>query len=214
MIVHRLGLNTTLLVNIAAIAVATVVFAANMPMLLGAALSPRLGDEKTVSLLSQYLAVHDTDLVQYQQRFNGRSVFFKPIPPRPKLRPPPAPVEIVKAPPEPPPPPPIPEEYTGPSIVFVLGNEVWFTDGLTLSVGEEDQGVKVLSCDPPWTVRLAHAGGEYDVVLLERSFPGFETASREPQPTPGIVRVAEPDLKPLESPASSSRPEPNESRRQ
>ncbi len=211
---HRLGLNTTLLVNIAAIAVATVVFAANMPMLLGAVLSPRLGDDKTVSLLSQYLAVHDTDLVQYQQRFNGRSVFFKPIPPH-RDPPPPPPVEIVEARPEPEPEPPsIPEEYTGPSIVFVLGNEVWFTDGLTLSVGEEDQGVKVLSCDPPWTVRLAHAGGEYDVVLFERSFPGFETASREPQPTPGIVRVPEPDLKPLESPASSSRPEPNESRRQ
>ncbi len=213
---HRLPLNTTLLVNIAAIAVATVVFAANLPTLLGAVLSPRLGEDKTVSLLSQYLAVHDTDLVQYQQRFNGRSVFFKPIPPR---RDPPrrlAPVEIVKATPEPPPPPPpsIPEQYTGPKIVFVLGNEVRFTGGLTLSVGEEDQGVKVLSCDPPWTVRLAHAGGEYDVVLLKRSFPGFETASREPQPMPGIVRMPEADLKPLESPASSSRPEPNESRRQ
>ncbi len=210
---HRLGLNTTLLVNIAAIAVATVVFAANLPTLLGAVLSPRLGDEKTVSLLSQYLAVHDTDLVQYQQRFNGRSVFFKPIPPRIPLPPRPVPVEIVVAPSEPLPPP-IPAEYTGPSIVFVLGNEVWFTDGLTLSVGEEDQGVKVLSCDPPWTVRLAHADGEYDIVLLERSFPGFETASREPQPTPGIVRVPEADHKPLESPASSSQPEPNESRRQ
>ncbi|MCZ6612660.1 MAG: hypothetical protein O6941_08480, partial [Planctomycetota bacterium] len=71
-----------------------------------------------------------------------------------------------------------------------------------------------LSCDPPWTVRLAHAGGEYDVVLLERSFPGFETASREPQSMPGIVRVPEPDLKPLESPEPSLRPDPNESRRQ
>ncbi|MCH8343458.1 MAG: hypothetical protein IH983_05685 [Planctomycetes bacterium] len=211
---HRLGLNTTLLVNIAAIVVATVVFAANLPTLLGAVLSPRLGDDKTVSLLSQYLAVHDTDLVQYQERFNGRSVFFKPIPPRRPSPPRPAPVEIVVAPPEPDPPPSIPEQYTGPSIVFVLGNEVWFTDGLTLSVGEEDQGVRVLSCDPPWTVRLAHAGGEYDVVLFERSVPGFETASREPQPTPGIVRVPDPDHKPLESPASSSRPEPNESRRQ
>ncbi len=211
---HRLGLNTTLLVNIAAIVVATVVFAANMPTLLGAILSPRLGDDKTVSLLSQYLAVHDTDLEQYQQRFNGRSVFFKPIPPRRELRLPPPPVEIVKGPTGPPPPPPIPEQYTGPSIVFVLGNEVWFTDGLKLSVGEEGQGVKVLSCDPPWTVRLAHAGGEYDIVLLERSFPGFETASREPQSTPGIVRVPEANHKPLESPASSSRPEPNESRRQ
>ncbi len=210
---HRLPLNTTLLVNIAAIAVATVVFAANLPTLLGAVLSPRLGDDKTVSLLSQYLAVHDIDLVQYQERFNGRSVFFKPIPPRIASRPRPEPVEIVKAPLEPPPPL-IPEQYTGPSIVFVLGNEVWFTDGLRLSVGEEDQGVKVLSCDPPWTVRLAHAGGEYDVVLFERSVPGFETASREPQPTPGIVRVPEADHKPLESPASSSRPEPNESRRQ
>ena len=211
---HRLGLNTTLLVNIAAIAVATVVFAANLPTLLGAVLSPRSGDDKTVSLLSQYLAVHDTDLVQYQQRFNGRSVFFKPIPPRIPPPPRPAPVEIVEVPQGPPPPPPIPEEYTGPSIVFVLGNEVWFTDGLTLSVGEEDQGVKVLSCDPPWTVRLAHAGGEYDVVLLERSFPGFETASREPQSMPGIVRVPEADHKPLESPAPSLRPDPNESRRQ
>lgn len=211
---NRLGLNTTLLVNIAAIAVATVVFAANMPMLLGAVLSPRLVDDQTVSLLSQYLAVHDTDLVQYQERFNGRSVFFKPIPPRRELPARPAREEIVEAPPEEPPPPPIPEQYTGPSIVFVLGNEVWFTDGLTLSVGEEDQGVRVVSCDPPWTVRLAHAGGEYDVVLLERSFPGFETASREPQPMPGIVRMPDPDHKPLESPASSSRPEPNESRRQ
>ncbi len=76
---HRLGLNTTLLVNIAAIAVATVVFAANLPTLLGAVLSPRLGDDKTVPLLSQYLAVHDTDLMQYQERFNGRSVFFEII---------------------------------------------------------------------------------------------------------------------------------------
>lgn len=101
------------------------------------------------------------------KRFDGRSAFFMPPAPVRKAPKPTKPPEPPKPPP-PPPPPAAPREYTGPKVAGAIGNTVYFADSSQAKVGEEHNGVKVLSSSPPWSVRLAHAGGEYDVPLWTR----------------------------------------------
>ncbi len=54
-------------------------------------------------------------------------------------------------------------------------------------VGEEGDGVKVLASNPPWTVKLAYAGGEYDVPVFKDYQTTFSSNSLTERPTPGIV---------------------------
>ena len=96
------------------------------------------------------------------KRFDGRSAFFTPPAPirkPPKSTKPPEPPK----PPPPPPPPPVPREYAGPKPVGAIGNLIFFADSTQIRVGEERGGVKVVSSTAPWSVKLAHGGGEYDV---------------------------------------------------
>jgi hypothetical protein len=180
-------LRKPLLLSLAFILLAAVVVAAQLPALAEAIVARGLQDDPIQTRLASYIQGHKDDHQKYVQRFNGRSLFNKPQPP-----PRPGPT----GPPPPPPPPPIvegtkgpPANYTGPAVMFVLGDEVWFRNGLTLSVGEESQGVKVLSSDPPWKVTLAHGGGQYDIELFkkidlfkdnkpraQRDFPGLKPA--------------------------------------
>jgi len=164
------------------------------------ALKPSLDRAKTLSELDR-------------KRFDGRSAFFMPPAPVREVakpsRPPPPP-----KPPEPPKPPPPPAEYAGPKPVGAMGNSVYFADNSRLKVGEERGGVKVLGSSPPWTVRLAHAGGEYDVPLWSRGnepffngdwssikpVPGIETVGSTP-PTPAAGRGSVPG-----APASAGSP--------
>ncbi|MCU0688977.1 MAG: hypothetical protein MUE97_04470 [Phycisphaerales bacterium] len=84
------------------------------------------------------------------------------------------------APPKPPEPekPKIPPRYAGPAVVGVAGGQVFFADGKRIAVGVERDGIKVLSLDAPWSVRLGWSGGEYDVTLLERRPVRFDEAGR------------------------------------
>lgn len=124
------------------------------------------------------------------KRFNGRSAFFSPPAPVRKAPKPVKPPEPPKPPP-PPPPPAAPREYAGPKPIGAVGSLVFFADNSQIRVGEEKGGVKVLSSEAPWSVKLAHGGGEYDVPLwtkgkeeffngdwsaLKGSVPGIEPA--------------------------------------
>ncbi len=150
-----LAISTPLLINAAAIAVAVWMFGSKLPALPSALFTEGLENEETSAFLSEYLENHAVDLQTYQARIDGRSVFF--LPPAPKD---PIPIKLVQEedPPGPPPPPPIPANYTGPSVRFLVGNEVYFHDGLRVKLGEEKQGVRVLAVDAPWTVNVAYAG--------------------------------------------------------
>ena len=133
------------------------------------------------------------------KRFDGRSAFFTPPAPVRKVPKPVKPVEPPKPPP-PPPPPPVPREYTGPKPVGAIGGLIYFADSSQIRVGEEKGGVKVLSSSAPWSVKLAHGGGEYDVPFwtkgreeffnnsdwknMKGSTPGIEPANA-PKQEPG-----------------------------
>ena len=187
----RISINTPLVTSTVFIAVAAITVLAQLPPLLEALVTPRPGADPTQARLDEYLTGHDEDLATYRGRFDGRSLFIKPQPPpRERTPPPPPPEDGEDDTPRPPPP---PRNYEGPTILFVLGDEVWFHDGVKVRVGEEGtNGVSVISSDPPWTVRLGHRGAEHDIVLFERSQPGLNEKPQTHQPMPGLVRV-EPD---------------------
>ncbi len=117
--------------------------------------------------LADALKRHDQLALADLKRFDGRSAFYMPSAPVRKAPKPVKPPEPPKPPP-PPPPPAAPREYTGPKVAGAIGDTVYFADSSQAKVGEEHNGVKVLASSPPWSVRLAHAGGEYDVPLWTR----------------------------------------------
>lgn len=146
-------------------------------------------DDQFAALLEEHAAAAET----YEDRFNGRSVFFRPRQPR---RPPPPPppespkVVVTDAPAD------TPARtrplYAGPPIVGYLGPTVWFSGDLRLGVGEESEGLKVISVDDmPWSAKIEYQGWEYDVSFLSRRPADF--FAREPsskrETMPGLVSV-------------------------
>lgn len=114
-----------------------------------------------------------TDIAQAAtKRFDGRSAFFTPPAPVRKPPKPTKPPEPPKPPP-PPPPPPVPREYAGPKPVGAIGGLIYFADSSQIRVGEERGGVKVISSSAPWSVKLAHGGGEYDVPFWSKGREDF-----------------------------------------
>lgn len=163
------------------------------------------------SSLTDPLKRHEQLADASAKRFNGRSAFFMPSPP---VRKPPKPTKPPEPPPPPPPPPPpsAPREYAGPKPVGAIGDLIFFADQTQLRVGEERGGVKVLASAAPWTVRLAHGGGEYDVELWAKggkeSFFNNSDWRNARTSTPGVDPVgSKPEAKP--APASSTPPAPS-----
>lgn len=186
-----LAINTPLLINAAAIAVAVWMFGSKLPALPSALFIEGLGNDETSAFLSEYVENHAVDLQTYQARIDGRSVFFLPPAPRDPIKIKPVQEEKLSGPP---PAPPTPPRYTGPSIRFLVGNEVYFHDGLRIKLGEEKQGVRVLAVDAPWTVNVAHAGGEYELTVFERFHAGIieEPPATSHASTPGLLVVDTP----------------------
>jgi len=204
--VPRISINTPLVLSAVFIAVAAITVLAQLPALLDALVTPRPGADPTQARLSEYLAGHDEDRATYRGRFDGRSLFVKPQPPRRErvAPPPPPPDDDDKTPPPPPP----PRTYEGPTIKFVLGDEVWFHDGVKVRVGQEgSNGVSVIASDPPWTVRLGHRGGEHDIELFDRAQPGLTEEPPTQKPMPGLVPVESDDDETTEPQGDGGPPE-------
>jgi hypothetical protein len=155
------------------IVLAVIFFIGAMMPVASALLRPSLDDREVAEEFDRLISEHEQTQASYVARFDGRSIFFKPRPVRE-----PEPERVVQRTPEPPPPPPPPQDtgpepppptYTGPSIRGFWGDEVWFHGDLRIKVGQEKDGVQVLAVNPPWSARIAHARGEYDVPLFERS---------------------------------------------
>ena len=136
-------------------------------------------DNKTASLIEKYEEYALVDIA----RFKGRSAFFKPIRKPPSLPPPPPPPSNVPDPeeviidPGPPPPPP---DYRGPDFIAIIGEEAWFRssgsgsgDVIRIKVGEELDGLKVLSTKAPSIVTVEYRLGKYDLDLFDRDEPFF-----------------------------------------
>lgn len=184
-------INTRTLIGLGAIAIAIVSLLITVPSLASAIFATGPDSQSYQSNLSALLINHEEDLDAYLDRFEGRSLFFKPIPYTAKV--------IAKAPESAPKtvdPKPLvpPRTYTGPKVIGVFGDEVWFRDNLKIRVGEEGKGVKVLQNNAPWTVKLAHRGGEYDVAIFSDRLIGSGEFSNplELKSTPGIIYDKDP----------------------
>ena len=101
----------------------------------------------------------------YVAQIRGRSLFFEPPAPRAS-----EPAEEAKVDENKPPPP--PSSYGGPSIVAMLSDVVWFSNGKKMKVGESADGLKVVALLPPWESRLEWKGVEFNVGFFERSKVG------------------------------------------
>ncbi len=201
--------NQLVIANVATLLVALVILAVQLPAVLVAAFGPGLGTDEPREVVTQLIKVHDEEMERYQTRFNGRSLFF--LPPR---QPPPSrdPGPVVKVAPVTPPvtPPEAPPSpvYTGPSVIGILGDEVWFRaprageGGLRIRVGQEPrEGITVLATNPPWSVKLGYQRGEYDIDVWKTDFPGIERSAPPRQPIPGLVDATPPTPPATESEA-------------
>ena len=195
---QNLHLSRPLVLSTVGLIVAGIVLVLPLPGLLAAMFTTSIGQDSAGENMQAYLVAHDRDLATYRERFEGRSLFFRPPAP---ARPAPTKQTSEKEPDVLPPRPPlIPMTYGGPAVIAVFGDQVWFKskDDLKLRVGEEGDGVKVLASNPPWTVKLAYAGGEYDVPVFKDYQTEFSSNSLTERPTPGIV-FADPADRPVKA---------------
>lgn len=154
--------NTRTIIGLTAIALAIGSLLITMPSLASAIFAPSLSSQSDQGNLSALLTNHKEDLDTYLNRFEGRSLFFrpKPYPPPVVARKTTPVIDEIKTEIGP------PSTYTGPKVIGAFGNEVWFKDNLKIPIGEEKNRVKVLQINAPWTVKLGHAGGEYVVPIF------------------------------------------------
>ncbi|HIA71742.1 MAG TPA: hypothetical protein EYO01_03440 [Phycisphaerales bacterium] len=137
------------------------------------------------------LKQHESYIAMDIARFNGRSAFFKPIRIAVPLPPPPPPIENDT--PEVPDtiieqgPPPAPANYMGPALIAIIGDEAWFKGSssgpdsvLKIKIGEESQGIKVISTSAPSLVTVEHRRGIYPIHLFESSEDFFREEALPP----------------------------------
>jgi hypothetical protein len=211
---QRFSLNGALGVSLLAIILASLFVFSGVATVITTALAGGTGGAKSAQEIGKLTAKHQELTKSYQERFNGRSVFYKPPPPpKPQVAPPPRHEE---PPPPPPGPAPPPTTYTGPTVSFKVGDTVYFKAAtgsgkpFKLNLGETGSGVKVVSTSSPWTVRLAHSGREYDVPLFSGTdlAPMLPDTAKPGRLLSGIVPVipGEPPLDLNGSPAATTLP--------
>ena len=160
-------------------------------------LSPLLGQSSTdveTSISATELAKYENYVAMDIDRFNGRSAFFKPIRIVVDLPPPPPPPKRDN-PPEVPDridesgPPPAPQNYMGPTLIAIIGEEAWFRGSgtgpdavLRIKIGEEKEGVKLVSTLAPSDVVVEHRNGKYPINLFESTEDFFLEEAPEHAP--------------------------------
>ena len=194
-----LRLTGTLLASLVAVAVVALVTLWGVTVVFGSVFSGIGGEGDPADELKKLMAAHNAQAKTAQDRFNGRSIFFKPPPSfKPAPPPPPPTSQPVAAPP----PPPITVTYAGPTPIYAIGDTVWFKPPrqddpqLVLSVGDEEKhGVTVISTNLPWTVKLGWRGKEFDIDIFKRKAESFLIA-KAPAMTliPGLVSVPAPTV--------------------
>jgi len=192
-------LTGTLLASVAALAVVGLVALWGMSVVFASVFSGIGGEGEPSEELTKLVALHKAEIKNAQDRFNGRSIFFKPPP---SFKPAPPPPPKTDAPPPPPPPPEVVATYAGPTPIYAIGDTVWFKPPrqdepqLVLSVGDEEKhGVTVISTSLPWSIKLGWRGKEFDLDLFKRKAESFLIA-KAPAMTliPGLVAVPAPTV--------------------
>lgn len=198
-----ISLNGSLAASLVAIALVCIAIAFGAYAVVSSAMTGSIHEGLPKEVIDDLVAKHDVRTDEYMTRFNERYIFYKP-PPKPA-----APRPVVDAPP-PPPPPPIdttpkaPATYQGPSIAWVIGEDVYFNlvpatateKYMRMRVGEERNGLKVLNTEKlPRSVRVSHMGGEYDVKVFGEGMATnllFPTTPRPSILVPGFIPAGEP----------------------
>lgn len=165
--IPKIGLTSVIALGGVVVLGVTLVTSVTPLMVDAATRVPTVGDEasSTESALARFNSEHS----RHEASAVGRSMFYIPFAPPPPPPPPPPPAPPRSSPPPPPP----PSRYDGPPIVAMLGNGVWFESGEIAGVGEEVDGVLVISLSPPWSARLEWKGVEFDVPLFDRTTGQF-----------------------------------------
>lgn len=139
---------------------------------------------------------------RYVGQIRGRSLFHTPAAPGTRIEPP----KVSDAPAAPPPPPSV---YGGPSLIAMINNEVWFTDGKRLKLGDPAKDdLAVVRMNPPWDATIAWKGVEFKVPLFTREDlvlkePRPATA---PTPAPPAAPTTPPATDPGTQPATDAQP--------
>ncbi len=129
-----------------------------------AAVTPSKVDEPPEAQQQERLAKYEAALDKRAAQAEGRSMFIPPEEPS-------KPAEEEKKDDKPPPP---PATYGGPGMVAIVYDRVWFDDGRSMTVGDdEDSGLAVVDVSPPWAARLRWRGVEFDVTLFSRTTDEF-----------------------------------------
>lgn len=191
----RINLNGPLTISLVAIVLTVAFVFSGLATMLSTALSAGTRGIKPAEEVGKLVALHNNQMQAYQDRFNGRSVFFDPpLPARPQPtqvqpRPEPEQPKIDEGP---------PKTYMGPGIQFAVGDMVYFKalsahdKPLAIRVGEETSGVKVVSTDLPWSVKVGYKGGVYDVPIWTGAMTMKSFLLDQPKPTqivPGLIEV-------------------------
>jgi hypothetical protein len=143
----------------------------------------------------------------YLSQFDGRSLFFIPSPP------PPPHVDVPRetGPTETP----KPTRYGGPSLIALINDTAWFSDGRRLAAGaDKDGSLRVIRVEAPWNAVVEWQEVEFTVSLFDRDQvvwkegrPALpETPAAAPEPP--AATVAE---QPAGTPAPSTTEAPSES---
>ena len=209
----RFSMNSALGVSLIAIVLAAAFVVTGVASMISSVFAPGTGSADPSKEVAKLASQHQEQMKTWQDRFNGRSAFYKPPAPPPPPRNDPPPKVVVK-PPDPGPPP-TPTKYEGPSVVFAMSDFVRFKPPssnekqLDIGVGEEKSGVKVISTEGlPWTVKLGYKGGEYVVPIFQRGNDDKHLLAQAPPMIiiPSLVEVPAAKLE-IQTPKSSGEAE-------
>lgn len=177
-------------------ALASIVIAYQGSMLVRAILRPSagVGDvRKAVEEQAQrYAEAFDPHVAQ----INGRQLFLMPVAPIAEVELPPDDTDDTE--------PTQPTVYAGPSIVAMINDVVWFSNGARIAKGQKDGDITVVEIDAPWSAQVQWRGSEFTVSLFDRDSTVIPAADR-----PGARRtpvVPAPELSPAPSKPASTTP--------
>lgn len=165
---------------------ALVVVALQGSKLVRAVLMPSAGVGDVRKAVEEQAQRHAAAFDPHMAQIRGRQLFLMPAP---------APVAEVEEPvDEPITEPRVPTVYAGPSVVAMINDAVWFSNGARIAKGEMDGDIKVVDIDPPWSAQVEWRGSEFTVKLFDRDaviLPVAERADARRTPV-----VAAPELSP------------------
>jgi hypothetical protein len=183
--IRDIGWSGPLVTSLVAIAIGFGAVAMELPSLTSA-LSTSSWEDDGTDAFATVDESHQRQAEVNARRFGGRSPFVVPSRPRTRPAPPPPrpdirPAEPVRETPKVDTGP--PATYTGPKVVGIAAELVFFDNGSEVIVGTEADGVAVLAILGPRKVRLGHKGGEYEVDFLvtdsSKVFEAFRASSGE-----------------------------------